>query len=454
MNTEAKKITIPVCGMHCKSCEILIEDNLANIKGVKKAEADFNRGRVDVFYDQKTPDQSEILEAITSAGYQIGQAKTKTSFFSREVNSYRDLGLALLVLIALYIVLKELGLTSLNFNLNSSSLTLPLVLLVGLTAGVSTCMALVGGLVLGVSAKYSEAHPQATVLQKFSPHLFFNLGRILGYAALGGILGLAGSIFQMSSLFLGLITLFVALVMLFMGTQLIGIFPWADNFKLTLPKSISRLLGVNNSAQQYNKFSTAILGALTFFLPCGFTQAMQIYAVSTGSFTRGALIMGAFALGTAPGILSIGGLVSFVKGRAAQRFFKLAGLLIIMFGVFNITNAFTLLGINYSSTDQTAAEVSDKNVSVENGVQVVRMTETQNGYVPNHFTISKDLPVKWIVNAQDPYSCASVILLKKYSIRKFLLVGENTIDFTPTELGEAKFSCSMGMYNGSFTVVN
>lgn len=27
-----------------------------------------------------------------------------------------------------------------------------------------------------------------------------------------------------------------------------------------------------------------ITGAATFFLPCGFTLAMQVYAVSTGSF--------------------------------------------------------------------------------------------------------------------------------------------------------------------------
>ncbi|NCP77121.1 sulfite exporter TauE/SafE family protein [bacterium] len=41
-------------------------------------------------------------------------------------------------------------------------------------------------------------------------------------------------------------------------------------------------------------------GALTFFLPCGFTLAMQAYAITTGSFITGALTMMAFALGTAP----------------------------------------------------------------------------------------------------------------------------------------------------------
>ena len=40
---------------------------------------------------------------------------------------------------------------------------------------------------------------------------------------------------------------------------------------------------------------------------------MQLYAMSTGSPITGALTMGVFALGTAPGLLGVG-LTSIVKG--------------------------------------------------------------------------------------------------------------------------------------------
>lgn len=449
-----KKISVPVCGMHCKSCEILIEDKLSELEGVKKSSANFNKGQVDVFYDSDEFDRAAVLKAIKSAGYKIGSNQSEKAFFSHDKNNYRDLGIAFLFLMAAYLILKGLGISNINLNTASSNLTLPLVLLVGLTAGVSTCMALVGGLVLGVSAKYSEAHPEANAAKKFHPHLLFNAGRIIGFTFLGGILGLFGSVFEMSTLFLGVVTVLVGLVMLIMGSQLIGIFPWADNLKLTLPKSLSRSLGINKTVKKYSNFNTSLLGALTFFLPCGFTQAMQIYAVSSGSFTRGALIMGAFALGTAPGILSVGGLASFVKGQFARRFFKFAGLAVILFAFFNISNGLGLMGLDVHGQDKATYSSTDPNVSLEDGVQVVRMTETGNGYKPNHFTIVKDVPVKWIVDAQDPYSCASVLLMKKYNVRKFLATGENVIEFTPKETGTINFSCSMGMYTGSFTVTD
>jgi len=44
--------------------------------------------------------------------------------------------------------------------------------------------------------------------------------------------------------------------------------------------------------------------------------------------------------------------------------------------------------------------------------------------------------------------------MPQYNIRQNLKAGENTIEFTPTETGRINFSCSMGMYTGSFNVVD
>jgi sulfite exporter TauE/SafE len=54
---------------------------------------------------------------------------------------------------------------------------------------------------------------------------------------------------------------------------------------------------------------------------------------------QGAIIMSLFALGTAPGLLSIGGLSSSLKGSKAKLFFAAAGLAVIFLGIFNISNA-------------------------------------------------------------------------------------------------------------------
>ena len=454
--TNTQKFIIPIRGMHCKSCEILVEEQLTGIKGIKKAVVNHRKDIAEIYYHGKSPDLNAINEAIEKAGYTVGKEEKK-GWFSKNKDDYRELGTAAMLLVGLYFILKGMGLTSINIlPSGNGGVTVPLILLIGLTAGFSTCMALVGGLVLGASAKHNELHPEATPMEKFRPHLFFNLGRILGYTFLGGLLGLLGSTIQLSTFSLGILTIVVGLVMLIMGLQLIEIFPWAHKLKLTLPKGISRILGIGGEQKEYSHKNSMILGASTFFLPCGFTQAMQVIAISTGSFFYGALVMALFALGTVPGLLAVGGLTSTVKGAFARKFFKFAGLVVLLFAIFNISNGLGLTGWKtvLASGKTSGYNLNDPNVTLENGVQVVRMAETGNGYSPNNFTIKLGIPVKWVIDAQAPYSCAASLIMQKYNIRKNLVQGENIIEFTPTETGRIPFSCSMGMYTGSFNVVD
>ncbi len=461
-DTEKNKrmITIPIAGMHCRSCEILIEEKLKEIPEVVKVDVKYKRGTADIFYDSQKPNREEIETAIREAGYAIGVVGKKP-FFSRNVSDYKDLGIATLVLLIIFVVMRNLGLTNLSFASSSSGVaTPPVILLVGLTAGFSTCMALVGGLVLGISARHAEKHPEATALQKFRPHLFFNLGRIASYAALGGMLGALGSFLTMSGMLLGVLTLIIGIVMLFLGLKLVGIFPRFESVSLTLPKSVSRLFGSDYRKREYSHRNAAMLGALTFFLPCGFTQSMQLLAVGSGSFVGGAFIMGLFALGTAPGLLGIGGIASAVKGIFAQRFFNFAGVVVILFAFFNISNGMNLLGWRNASSQASPSSVEQPRVSAETrtsnvldkSVQLVRMTQDGYGYHPQTLTVENGRPVRLIITSTNPYSCASSIIIPKMRVQKNLKAGENVIEFTPTEVGTIPFSCSMGMYTGVIIV--
>lgn len=452
------KINISIRGMHCKSCEMLVEDALLKVPHVKKATISSKKGKAEIFYANKKPDFGEIEEAVRGAGYNIGTDERKKSFFSKNANDYKDLGIAFLFLVGIYVVLKNFGFAGINIGSASNPSGLPVVFLVGLTAGLSTCMALVGGLILGISARHAKLHPEATPMEKFRPHLFFNVGRIASYTILGGALGASGSLFHLSGNVLGILTIIVGLVMLLLGMKLTGIFPKLENIGVALPKSVSKFFGIKkHHEREYSHWGSVMSGALTFFLPCGFTQAMQLYAISSGNFSEGALIMGLFALGTAPGLLGIGGFTSLVKGIFAQRFFKFAGILVVFLAFFNIANGYNLTGWQFFSDSQKASinkKISDPNVKMENGVQVVRMTENSRGYSPNSFTITKGIPVRWIIDAKDPYSCASSLMVQKLNIRKSLKAGENIIEFTPKETGKIPFSCSMGMYTGVFNVAD
>lgn len=452
-----KKIIIPIKGMHCKSCELLIEENLSKIPNVHKADAIYKKGILEVYYyNHKVPSIKQIEEAVRNAGYDIG-LNEKKGLISKSPRDYKNLGIAFLSLLGLYFILKNFGLANFNFGATAANpIGFSIVFLIGLTAGASTCMALVGGLVLGLSARHAERHSEATPMQKFRPHLYFNLGRILGFAFLGGLLGSLGSIFKFSSLILGIITITVSLAMIVIGLQLTEIFPFINKIKLTLPKFVSQKMGIKNQEGQYNHLKSIVLGASTFFLPCGFTQAMQLYAVSTGNFLPGALVMGIFALGTVPGLLGIGGLTSLVKGVFAKKFFKFAGFLVIFFALFNISNGYNLTGwqLISNSDKEKISTASETNVKLPDRKQIVKMTQINNGYNPNKFTVRKGIPVKWIITSNDPFSCAASILMPKYNISKKLISGDNIIEFTPTEIGTAKFTCSMGMYSGMFNVID
>ncbi len=429
--------------MHCASCEILVGEELKKIPGVVSVYVDQKKALAIIKYpDAVSINDRDIIKAIQEAGYEVGR-KQKLPWISKTPSDYKDLARAAGILFVVYLLVKWFNV--LNFDINSPNSGVAVALLVGLVAGISTCMALIGGLVLGLAARHAEQHPEATSAQKFRPHIYFNIGRILGFAVLGGFIGLIGQAFKPSTNLLGFLTVAIGGVMIFFGLKLIEIFPALRDKNITLPSGIARLFGLHKEVKEYSHKSAMVMGALTFFLPCGFTQAMQLYAVSTGSFWQGVAIMGLFAIGTAPGLLGIGGLTSVFKGRKARIFFMTAGLAVILLGWVNITNGSRLFGGRIDSSE--VAPVVDQNV------QEVRMNQLRNGYSPNIFTIKKGRPVKWIITSATSLSCAAYLVMPKYGISKSLRAGENIITFTPIQTGEIPFSCSMGMYRGKFIVV-
>lgn len=429
--------------MHCKSCELLVEQNVKQVPGVTKVHVNQAKGLAEIYFHQTRPTLPQIAEAVKTAGYELGE-KEKLPWLSRNGSDYKTLFKAALILLSLYLVAKWTGLAGVSFNPGNSGLFV--ALLVGLVAGISTCMALVGGLVLSLSARHAELHPEATSAQKFRPHIFFNLGRIFGFSLLGGLAGLAGSIFRPSPNVMGILTILIGGVMIFFGLKLVEIFPSLRDKNISLPAGVAKIFGLHKETKEYSHRGAIIMGALSFFLPCGFTQAMQLYAVSTGSFWQGALIMFLFALGTAPGLLGIGGLASVVKGKKARLFFATAGLTVITLGLFNITNGSHLI------SKPTIRSVNQTVVS-QTQPQQINMTQGEYGYQPNIFTVKVGQPVKWVINSTS-FSCASYIVMTRYGISQPLRPGQNIIEFIPNELGQIPFSCSMGMYRGVFNVVS
>lgn len=449
------KKTVPIQGMHCASCEILITDELEALPGVTKADVSLARKSATITSSRALPN-NEIAEAVRAAGYEVGVDTGKRPFITSDKRIWRDVALGMIAVLGLWVLLQVLGLDKIGTTSASSSGTGVMALVIGITAGFSTCMALIGGLVLGVAAKYAENHPTQTTFQKFRPHLFFNAGRILGFTVFGALIGLLGSALAMSGALLGFLTIGVGVVMLMLGLQLTELFPRLTK-GLTLPSGIAAKLGISGRKnREYSHKNAFLMGGMTFFLPCGFTQAMQLLAVSTGDPVKAALIMGLFAVGTAPGLLSLGGLASLVKGAFAKRFFRVVGVAVVAMALVNVTNGATLAGVDrfvaglaQSSASRPAAETSE-------GSELLQTTYTYSqDIVPSTFTAKVGQKTTLVVDVKDEgRGCMSTIMILGLDdTPQFLQKGKKLeLTFTATKPGTYTIACAMGIPRGSITV--
>lgn len=319
-------------GMHCAACELLIEKKLSKVNGIKKVDAKLNEGKVYIQTNKKLK-AGELSKLVEKEGYRI--------LVNKEIikkDRRKDLVLGFLIALAFFVIFLLLQKTGIvNLASNGGQITLPFIFLIGIIASLSTCMAVVGGLVLSLSSNYAKE-------KQARPIIFFHISRIIGFFILGGLIGLIGSAFVLTPEISFILNLILFIVMLIMAINLLEILPVTKKLQLRMPKFIGRRamqVGDTN-----NTLTPVFLGAVTFFLPCGFTQSMQLYSLTTGSFVNGAITMFVFALGTFP-ILALISLAStkFSKGLQSGLFFKTAGFIIILFAIFNFTAALAALGI-------------------------------------------------------------------------------------------------------------
>lgn len=333
---EQKTYTFHVHGMHCNACVILIEDALNEIPGITRVHADLANHAVTVTGSFDSAEEEVIADLLTTPikthGYTLSREKQKHN------KNIRDLIIAIpitLGFVVLFVALQRLGVVNL---VGGGVVTYGTAFVIGLIASVSTCMAVVGGLVLSLSATAAKHGSRNT------PQLLFHIGRIISFFILGGAIGALGAAFTLNATGTFTLGVIIGVVMLILGINLLDIFPWVKRLQPSMPKYIAKR--AHNVSKLGHSITPLLIGIATFFLPCGFTQSMQLYTLSTGSFLKGGMTMLAFALGTFP-VLAFISISSFRIQQSKQSgvFFKSAGLIVILFALFNIINAFVAIGL-------------------------------------------------------------------------------------------------------------
>ncbi len=456
--------TVRINGMTCAACEDTVSVTFASMPGVSSASASVRSGTV-LLRGDAIPADDAMASALAHTPYSLGVR----AWLSRDATVWRDLAwgavavTALIAILVLWDPSARVGSLTGGLGIGSALLVLGL----GVAASLSTCMAIVGGLVLSLSASSPASGRPASLLPNaparrggaVATHAAFNLGRIGGFGALGAVAGVAGKAFALNGTALAISMIVVALATAVLGLRLTEVSPRIGAWQVTLPTSWARWARKSPSAAAASTQGRAshtkafALGAATFFLPCGFTQVAQLLAIASGSPMTGGAIMALFAVGTTPGLFAFGVAAASARGRTSRRPLRMIGAVVIAFAV--VTGLGGLAGAGVL-TPQLSATPATRSVNVADvdGRQVVTTIVGLEGYSPAHAVVYANEPVTWVLQPVGA-GCASIVDASSLGLGELNAIFEPvSSEFTPTATGTFHYQCAMGMYSGTFTVID
>lgn len=438
-NLSQSSCTYYVSGMHCGACEILLQKEIGKVKGVKKVDASLQKNSITISSDHANPSLEQLNRVVKKLGYTISDKPLERM----KMDSMSFLQAIVVIIIGglAYMLLEDSGIL-MRYSLTSSS-SIGTFFVVGIIASLSSCAALVGGVLLTVTGKSSS----------INPHLSFHVGRLLSFALFGALLGIIGSFLQISLSVTAVLIILVSILMIIVALQLLGV-PYISSIRLGFPRFITQF--ASDETKIKGKMMPFISGALTFFLPCGFTLMAQTTAILAGNPVTSALMMIAFALGTLPVLvlMSISSIKFGGNSSYAPAFNLIVALALLVFGVSNINAQLNVLNLpslsNMSSPSETIKEEANslgvlQKGEGENAYQEVTMEAREFEYFPSSLKLKADVPVKLTVNNFDVVGCAQAMWLGGlYDKVVYLNTPKSTAEFTP-EKGSYKISCTMGM---------
>ncbi|TYQ16904.1 UNVERIFIED_CONTAM: sulfite exporter TauE/SafE [Acetivibrio alkalicellulosi] len=437
------KKAIKIRGMTCSSCEIRIENAIKSLEGIVEIKASFSDSYVRVTYDGEIIGLDEICDAIEKLDYQVEKDKlkknaNKENFSSDKLNINQLIAIGIIIF-SLYIIVKH----TIGFNFIpeiNESMGYGILFIVGVLTSLH-CIAMCGGINLSQCVSHGNNKCNKK-LSSLKPSILYNAGRVISYTVIGGIVGGVGSVLSFSGTAQGTVAIFAGVFMVIMGLNMLNIFPWLRKFNIRMPKSIGNKIFNNKS-----KRGPLYIGLLNGFMPCGPLQTMQLYALGTGSFVRGALSMFLFSIGTVPLMFGFGAISSLLSSKFTHKMMRVSALLVMILGVVMVSRGLSLSGISF------ATGASGNVALVGDDIQVVTTQMRSGSYTP--IVVQKGIPVRWIINAEtsDLNGCNNPVTIPAYNIRKRLEPGENIIEFFPEEEGNLVYTCWMGMISSNIRVV-
>ena len=367
-----------------------------------------------------TTNEAEVHQAIRDAGYEVVSLSTSVNKTPGALNPLQVAGVGIL-LVAVYLLVDR----TVGFNFIpkvNASMGYGMLFVVGLLTSLH-CIAMCGGINL---SQCLIQKPDGTTQAGWKPSLLYNGGRVISYTIVGGVVGALGSVISFPGPARGIIAILAGLFMVVMGINMLGFIPALRRFQIHIPAGIrNKLMGKSGDRGPF------VVGLLNGLMPCGPLQAMQLYALGSGSAFTGAMSMFLFSLGTVPLMFGFGVVSTMLSKKFTRAILRFSAILVVVLGVIMMQRGFSLGGINIGLTNNVAVPTTTATTTVtadaimeENNIQVIKGEVQPNAYPA--ITVKKGVPVQFNLHADaaNLNGCNGFILIPEFSIQKELQPGE------------------------------
>jgi sulfite exporter TauE/SafE len=347
-------------------------------------------------------------------------------------------------------------------------MNLIIAFITGLTTGGLSCLAVQGGLLASSLAHQLELDLQTHGRQKYARRKFqpriaqpislFLLAKLIAYTILGLLLGVLGSVLQLTYIMRAILMLAVGIFMLGNGLRMLKVHPIFRYFVLEPPSAITRYIR-RTSKNNISLLTPILLGAMTVLIPCGVTQAMIAAALGTGDPLQGAALMFAFVLGTTPVFFSVAYFATRLGATLEKNFTRIVALTLIVIGLVSVDSGLNLAGSpvtltkmidRLTITSGSSTPTLQPGAIVNNSSNGYIINVKNNGYSPKilHLAANRPVTLNWV--ATGTHSCALAVIIPRLHYEKILpSIGQAVLEIPAQKKGTViEYSCSMGMYTG------
>ena len=223
-------------------------------------------------------------------------------------------------------------------------------------------------------ARYAKSNTLSKIAV-LTPSFLYNLGRVLSYTIIGGIVGAVGSVAGFSGALKGVVQIAAGVFMVIMGLNMLNIFPWLRKFNPRMPKIFAKKINERKKQKPSLCGATERIDALR---PSPSNAALCTFYRLADQRRR---IHASFQFGYRSPNVRVRSLKLLFKQKFTRKIMTVSTVLVIVLGVSMFAGGISLSRISFSAF---AAEIntSARNMNVANISDNVQIVTTKLSSVP------------------------------------------------------------------------